>query len=118
MKLRSDLGAIKFVLQGANMMCPGLTSPGATIHAEVCFLVNLVCDIAHWNVKKPADLSPQAFENLTPMHLLGNWDVKQLPRVFVFRRPPTAWFECQLRDAQEEVANLGEEWSRNGSRHR
>ncbi len=42
MKLRSDLGAIKFVLQGANMMCPGLTSPGATIHAEVCFLVNLV----------------------------------------------------------------------------
>lgn len=23
------MGAIKFVLQGANIMCPGLTSPGA-----------------------------------------------------------------------------------------
>jgi PUA domain protein len=34
-KLRSDLGAIKFVLQGANIMCPGLTSAGATIHTEV-----------------------------------------------------------------------------------
>jgi predicted ribosome-associated RNA-binding protein Tma20 len=30
-----DTGAIKFVLQGANIMCPGLTSPGATIHTEV-----------------------------------------------------------------------------------
>jgi predicted RNA-binding protein (TIGR00451 family) len=28
-------GAIKFVLSGANIMCPGLTSPGATIHDEV-----------------------------------------------------------------------------------
>lgn len=34
-KLRTDLGAIKFVLSGANIMCPGLTSPGATIHEEV-----------------------------------------------------------------------------------
>jgi PUA domain protein len=34
-KLRVDTGAIKFVLQGANIMCPGLTSPGATIHTEV-----------------------------------------------------------------------------------
>ncbi|GMH33918.1 hypothetical protein BSKO_01752 [Bryopsis sp. KO-2023] len=34
-KLRADLGAIKFVLSGANIMCPGLTSPGATIHDEV-----------------------------------------------------------------------------------
>lgn len=33
-KLRVDTGAIKFVLQGANIMCPGLTSPGATIHTE------------------------------------------------------------------------------------
>ena len=24
-----DKGAIKFVLSGANIMCPGLTSPGA-----------------------------------------------------------------------------------------
>jgi len=35
-KLRTDLGAIKFVLSGANIMCPGLTSEGATIHDEVC----------------------------------------------------------------------------------
>jgi predicted RNA-binding protein (TIGR00451 family) len=34
-KLRTDKGAIKFVLSGANIMCPGLTSPGATIHTEV-----------------------------------------------------------------------------------
>eukprot|EP01025_Chloroclados_australasicus_P004620 TRINITY_DN11195_c0_g1_i1.p3 TRINITY_DN11195_c0_g1~~TRINITY_DN11195_c0_g1_i1.p3 ORF type:complete len:187 (-),score=24.65 TRINITY_DN11195_c0_g1_i1:317-877(-) len=34
-KLRADVGAIKFVLGGANIMCPGLTSPGATIHDEV-----------------------------------------------------------------------------------
>jgi PUA domain protein len=34
-KLRADQGAIKFVLSGANIMCPGLTSPGATIHNEV-----------------------------------------------------------------------------------
>ena len=34
-KLRADKGAIKFVLSGANIMCPGLTSPGATLHVEV-----------------------------------------------------------------------------------
>lgn len=34
-KLRADVGAIKFVLSGANIMCPGLTSPGATMHDEV-----------------------------------------------------------------------------------
>lgn len=34
-KLRVDKGAIKFVLSGANIMCPGLTSAGATIHDEV-----------------------------------------------------------------------------------
>jgi hypothetical protein len=34
-RLRVDTGAIKFVLSGANIMCPGLTSPGATIHDEV-----------------------------------------------------------------------------------
>ena len=34
-RLRVDKGAIKFVLQGANIMCPGLTSPGAEIIDEV-----------------------------------------------------------------------------------
>lgn len=33
-KLRVDKGALKFVMSGANIMCPGLTSPGATIHDE------------------------------------------------------------------------------------
>ena len=26
-----DKGAIKFILSGANIMCPGLTSPGAKL---------------------------------------------------------------------------------------
>jgi len=34
-RLRVDRGAIRFVLAGANIMCPGLTSPGACIHDEV-----------------------------------------------------------------------------------
>lgn len=34
-RLRADKGAIRFVLSGANIMCPGLTSPGATMHDEV-----------------------------------------------------------------------------------
>lgn len=34
-RLRVDKGAIKFVMSGANIMCPGLTSPGATIHDSV-----------------------------------------------------------------------------------
>lgn len=29
-----DLGAIKFVLSGANIMCPGLTSKGAQLNAD------------------------------------------------------------------------------------
>jgi len=29
-----DKGAIKFVLSGANIMCPGLTSPGASLNPE------------------------------------------------------------------------------------
>jgi hypothetical protein len=37
-KLRVDTGAIKFVLAGADVMCPGLTSAGATIHDEVLHL--------------------------------------------------------------------------------
>ncbi|KAK2076947.1 hypothetical protein QBZ16_005175 [Prototheca wickerhamii] len=42
-RLRTDKGAIKFVLSGANVMCPGLTSPGATIHDEASSaLVELV----------------------------------------------------------------------------
>ncbi|KAG6751546.1 hypothetical protein POTOM_043738 [Populus tomentosa] len=34
-KLQVDRGAIKFVLSGANIMCPGLTSPGGALDDEV-----------------------------------------------------------------------------------
>ena len=34
-KLQVDKGAIKFVLSGANIMCPGLTSPGARMEQSV-----------------------------------------------------------------------------------
>ncbi|MCL7026072.1 hypothetical protein MKW94_007159 [Papaver nudicaule] len=34
-KLQVDRGAIKFVLAGANIMCPGLTSPGGVLDDEV-----------------------------------------------------------------------------------
>ena len=40
-KLRVDKGALKFVMSGANIMCPGLTSPGATIHDEVMTLLSI-----------------------------------------------------------------------------
>lgn len=34
-QLRVDRGAIKFVLSGANIMCPGLTSKGARMDVEL-----------------------------------------------------------------------------------
>ncbi|OEL35804.1 Malignant T-cell-amplified sequence 1 [Dichanthelium oligosanthes] len=34
-KFQVDRGAIKFVLSGANIMCPGLTSPGGVLDDEV-----------------------------------------------------------------------------------
>jgi malignant T-cell-amplified sequence len=51
-KLRVDTGAIKFVLAGADIMCPGLTSAGATIHDEVRFedaLGRCICGALHFN---------------------------------------------------------------------
>lgn len=34
-KFQVDRGAIKYVLAGANIMCPGLTSPGGALDEEV-----------------------------------------------------------------------------------
>lgn len=34
-QLQVDKGAIKFVLSGANIMCPGLTSPGARMDVSI-----------------------------------------------------------------------------------
>uniref|UniRef100_UPI0038B6045C MCTS1 re-initiation and release factor n=1 Tax=Sus scrofa TaxID=9823 RepID=UPI0038B6045C len=33
-----DKGAIKFVLSGANIMCPGLTSPGAKLYPAAAIM--------------------------------------------------------------------------------
>lgn len=33
-KVRVDTGAIKFVIGGANVMCPGLTSPGGRLDED------------------------------------------------------------------------------------
>jgi PUA domain protein len=34
-KFQVDRGAIKYVLAGANIMCPGLTSPGGALDEDV-----------------------------------------------------------------------------------
>ena len=34
-KIQVDRGAIKFVLSGANIMCPGLTSKGARMEVDL-----------------------------------------------------------------------------------
>lgn len=34
-KMQVDTGAIRFVLGGANVMCPGFTSPGGALPVEV-----------------------------------------------------------------------------------
>lgn len=40
-----DKGAIKFVLSGANIMCPGLTSPGAKLYPSEAdtVVVSFIC---------------------------------------------------------------------------
>ena len=53
-QVQVDKGAIKFVLSGANIMCPGLTSPGAKMDTPlpedtvVVSLINilLVCCVS------------------------------------------------------------------------
>ena len=34
-RVQVDKGAIKFILSGANIMCPGLTSPGARMDVSL-----------------------------------------------------------------------------------
>ncbi|KAL6013644.1 Malignant T-cell-amplified sequence 2 [Asimina triloba] len=34
-KFQVDKGAIKYILAGANIICPGLTSPGSALNDEV-----------------------------------------------------------------------------------
>jgi malignant T-cell-amplified sequence len=33
--MQVDFGAIKFVLKGSNVMCPGITSPGGFIEKNI-----------------------------------------------------------------------------------
>jgi len=45
--MQVDKGAIKFILSGANVMCPGLTSPGARmtkVEAETVVVSLSGCD--------------------------------------------------------------------------
>ena len=44
-KIQVDRGAIRFVLSGANIMCPGLTSPGGVLDDEVEAETPVVCSI-------------------------------------------------------------------------
>ncbi len=43
---RVDRGAIKFVLSGANIMCPGLTSAGGALDEEVIADAPVVCALS------------------------------------------------------------------------
>ncbi len=43
---RVDRGAIKFVLSGANIMCPGLTSAGGALDEEVLADAPVVCALS------------------------------------------------------------------------
>lgn len=42
-----DKGAIKFVLSGANIMCPGLTSPGAKLYPADVDTVVVSSELQH-----------------------------------------------------------------------
>jgi hypothetical protein len=43
---RVDSGAIKFLLSGANIMCPGLTSAGGALDEEVLADAPVVCALS------------------------------------------------------------------------
>lgn len=42
-KVQVDKGAIRFILSGANVMCPGLTSPGARMDTPLPADTIVVC---------------------------------------------------------------------------
>lgn len=47
-RMQCDKGAIKFVLNGSNIMCPGLTSPGGSMPVPVVanqIVVSLSCTL-------------------------------------------------------------------------
>jgi PUA domain protein len=52
--MQVDKGAIRFVLSGANIMCPGLTSPGAKMTKvdKDQIVVHISSFLTVFNVKK------------------------------------------------------------------
>lgn len=82
-KLRCDQGAIKFVLGGANIMCPGLTSPGATIHDEV--RVWMCAPPIHGCVR-PLHAGAASMHSLPAIHLLVAVLAPPPPRLSSSRR--------------------------------
>lgn len=44
-KMQVDSGALKFVLRGSNIMCPGLTSPGGRMEeVEAGVIVQIIIE--------------------------------------------------------------------------
>jgi hypothetical protein len=67
---RVDRGAIKFVLSGANIMCPGLTSAGGALDEEVVADAPVVCALSPIFlifVSVEEERAPQSF--LLPGHV-------------------------------------------------
>lgn len=51
-KVQVDRGAIRFVMKGSNIMCPGLTSPGAKLDVEIAKSTPCVCgacELVFWD---------------------------------------------------------------------
>ena len=46
-----DKGAIKFILSGAHIMCPGITSPGAFLNHETPKGTPVQVNPSSWNVE-------------------------------------------------------------------
>uniref|UniRef100_A0A6B2LLS0 PUA domain-containing protein n=1 Tax=Arcella intermedia TaxID=1963864 RepID=A0A6B2LLS0_9EUKA len=88
-KVRVDQGAIKFVLQGANVMCPGLTSNGGSLEEDfkegeyVAILAEgkqNCLGIGLANMDRNAIRSVNKGHGLENIHHIGDplWEIKKL----------------------------------------
>lgn len=69
-KVCVDEGAIKFVLSGANIMCPGLTSPGAKIHDEVITILCSNMNSAECKAPTIQSMEAGSFSLCGPLNIL------------------------------------------------